>query len=100
MLGQADNANRWDRLQEPRCSSSCSTGYLRLLAALDTGWTIQGLVGVRPAQRSNEPDEYRFTLVRSNGVEIRSLLLPYSLELALFISAEQLLLWGETRSDL
>jgi hypothetical protein len=97
-MPQSEMLTQWDLLQEPRCSTSASTSFLRLLAALDSGWSLSGMVGQRLAQRPDQKDEFCFTLIRSDDGETRTLLLPYSHELTQFIYQEHLVLWQESQA--
>lgn len=99
MLQQSDQKMNWDYLQERRFTSSVSSGYLRLLAALDSGWEISS-VGLQPAEQRGEPNEFCFLLARHEGKETRILQLPQCKELAQFITSEHLPLWNEAQFGL
>lgn len=82
MLQTMDRITVWDQLQEARCATPISQGYLRLLSALDTGWTITAIVELSPLQRLSESEAARIDLVNPSSGESQSLLVPFGPELA------------------
>lgn len=96
MIQQAKIIHNWDQLQERRFFSAVSGSYLRLMAALDSGWEISS-VGLRPALQRGEPNEFCFILSRFEGRETRMLQLPQCRELAQFIVSEHILVWNEAQ---
>jgi hypothetical protein len=52
----------WEALQQPIHPGSLPGGYLRLLSALDTGWTVQEPVIFSPAFYPGLNGTYEFTL--------------------------------------
>ncbi len=99
MLQQSDPIINWDYLQERRFTSTVSNSYLRLLAALDSGWEIKS-VGLVPATQPGEPKEFCFILARQEGKESRNLQLPQCKELAQYIAVERLSVWNEAHFGL
>jgi len=91
MRQTSDIASYWDCLQEPRRRSGFSAGYLRLLAALDSGWRVDQVTKISSTKPGGEADEYCFTLMKSEEIEPQTLRLPRSQELMQFISKERLL---------
>jgi hypothetical protein len=73
-------STEWDQLQEPKCNSGHSANYLRLLAALDSGWDIH-LVRSQPDQQQNKPGRFYFTLRHAQSDQKPTLLIPWSQEL-------------------
>ena len=51
----------WDELQEPARPGPFPAVYLLLLAAIDTGWKIEGPVKLAPRQGSSGPLVYHFS---------------------------------------
>ena len=90
MIQSYENLARWDQLQEPACRSSYSTSYLRLMAALDTGWDIYEIIGVNSSQLPDEEDMVCFNLYKPASLERRNLFLPQSRDLSQFIRNENL----------
>jgi len=94
MFQQSDQNTNWDYMQERRFTATVSSSYLRLLAALDSGWEIKS-VGLQPVLQRAEPKEFCFILVRHEGKETLTLRLPQCKELAQFITNERINLWNE-----
>ena len=88
MLSQNQADFAWDSLQDPRCYSNHSAGYMLLLAALDLGWSIVQASG-NPAREPSKMDEVRFTLVHPENGMTRRIWLLRSCELTQLLSKEQ-----------
>ncbi|MBN1665870.1 MAG: hypothetical protein JW862_02235 [Anaerolineales bacterium] len=57
-----DSEHLWNRLQEPPRPANLPTDFLLLMAALDTGWQIEGSVCLLPAFGGAQRDLYLFNL--------------------------------------
>ncbi len=89
MLQTLETITVWDQLQEPRCYTSTSQGYLRLLSALDSGWTIVAILELLPVQRLSESETFRIDMTNPASGERQSLFVPYCPELAQVMMNEQ-----------
>jgi hypothetical protein len=80
----------WDGLQEPARPGPFPTAYLLLLAAIDTGWKIEGPAKIAPRRGTSGQFAYQFKLRLHPHLSAHVLCVPHGREVEDFIRDESL----------
>lgn len=77
----------WDRLQQPRPSTSAEPQLLLLLSALDAGWRVEQPVYLRSMMGERSRRAYH-VIVHRPGHMVNLMTLPQTLEVEAFVQRE------------
>jgi hypothetical protein len=83
-----NNTRRWERLQQPVHGSGLAAEYLRLLAALDEGWSILEMADFLAHGKNAEGRGYLLTLAHSRPMRTRKWEVAHSPEMEALLACE------------